>query len=388
MNLKIKRKELLQYILLLMVILPILLRHTYFTSYRDDSRTTIDNILSIMRYLAMIFSIIQIILYSQYKVKQWFIIVFCVGISCISTILSKDSAVILNTIALIALLDMPKEKLIKELLIISSLVLIITVFFSQIGIFPNIFRDSGTRNRYMLGFKWPTYGATIFYFCVVDYIILKHGKITKLSLLIILLINYILYKFTNTRSVFFEILILITFFFLFEKKIDKLKGLEKKMIIMVPWFAAFLSYIMAYIYDQSIYILNVLNKIFTQRLNYGNIALKKYGISILGQYVQWSQLAREDTLTVDNLCVDSSFLDLLIRKGLLFLIIILIIYSVIIRQLIKKGEKGLVVICLFVIMFCITEPWLINIAINPIPLLLCKGIKDTHQSVKREYKRK
>lgn len=383
----IKKKELFQYMMFAMVILSIVLRHTYFTSYTGDDRNIADNILSLLRYFAMMFGLFQIILYSQFNLKQWSITGLCLVCACVSTYFSKDKAVVMNTIAVIALIDAPKDKLIKELLVISGTVLFITVLFSQIGILPNLFRDAGVRNRYMLGFKWPTYGPAVFFFCVIDYAILKHGKIKKAFIFIILLINYFLWKFTNTNSVFYELLLLMVIFFIFGGKFNRIGLLKSRLMVLVPWFAALLSFVMAYIYDSDIAILSRLNSIFTHRLYYGNVALQKYGISIFGQYVEWSELAKTNALSANNLCVDSSFLDLLIRKGAIFLIIVLSIYSVIIQQLIQKKEYGTIVITMFVIMFCITEPWLINIALNPIPLILYKDSKNNRiQSSKKTIK--
>lgn len=376
MKYMIKKRDFVPYIFYALVILSVLLKNTYFTSYGDEERNLLDIALSISRYIAIMLGLYQIVLCSAFNIKEW-LVIGTIGIVVLSTTyFSGDKNVILFYVTIVSILDREKNTYIRELMIITSIILITTVILSLVGVFPNLYRDIGFRNRYMLGFKWPTYGPAFLFFAVVDYfMILAKQKMPKILLVLVLTINYWFYYQTNTKSVFYELLLLIILVFFFDRAISKSKLLKSKVVIIVPWIAALISYFSAYLYDPFSPFMIALNRVFTNRLSYGNRALSLYGVSLFGQDVDWSALARTGSFATDNLAVDSSFLELMIRKGIVFTFLILVLLSIVMYQQVQKQNQRNVLIICFIIMFCMTEPWLINVAINPLFLLIDLHIK-------------
>ena len=113
-----------------------------------------------------------------------------------------------------------------------------------------------------------------------------------------------------------------------------------------------------------------INAAFSNRPYFGKIALETYGVSLFGQPITW--LTGTDGTKVsgmDYFYVDSSYLHLGLNYGMLFLIIVLLIYSVVLYKAVRQKDYYLISIVTVILVFSVTEPRLMNLAFNPFPLL-------------------
>jgi hypothetical protein len=259
------------------------------------------------------------------------------------------------------------KDIIKITLIIHIFMIIFIILSNYFGIIQDVnvwYRDDGII-RYALGYNYCTLVAQYYFHIILMFIVLKDGKKLKLiETILILIINYIIYIYTDTRAVFFLICILIPLTYIisfFDKPLKN--GIISKLLFKYCFpISALISIIGSINYDKSNIIYLVLNKLFSGRLDLGLKGYEQFGISWFGQKIQWITGAGSyDTYNY----VDSSYLKIALNYGIILLIILCIVFVFIGKFAIENNKKYFCLVLMFLAVHSITDPQLIELRYNP-----------------------
>lgn len=332
----------------------------------------------LIRYIGYVFCCLKIFeeLIEKKKIYLIFLMFAIFGISCIK---STNKTMILYSLTLIAAMNINEKRIMKISLLIQGLVLFFTVSLSQIGILQDyLFVRNEEHYRHALGFMWTTTAPILFFFFMLIFFYLKKDAVKIYIILLLECINGWLYAMTDSRMIF-----MLSSVFLFFMIIQKLNPNRWKWICKFSTIYKFLPEIICgmslltflFFDEQKIFWIQI-NTILSNRLRLGVSAIKEYGFSLFGKNIEWIGFTTK-TPTIETAIgynyVDSSYLQLSLNYGIVFTIVILIIYSVVIYKAVKKRDYYLVSIVIAILVFSITEPRLMNLAFNPFPLLaFCK----------------
>lgn len=253
------------------------------------------------------------------------------------------------------------------------------VFFTYIfNLYPDtyldLFREDGTY-RYLLGYRFPTFLPNYYFHLVLCWFFLRKEKITILELVIILLVNYPIYVFTDTRAVF-GLVILSCAAILFVKysninystlMLGRLYRLFTKYSFII--FATIAIYFQ-YTYDPSLEWMGKLNSMFSGRLALGHWGFELYGIQPFGSLVEFTTML-EANETNKFFYIDSAYVQLLLVYGVIIFILVCIGYTQIGKRIIKHNDKYFGFVLIFLFAHSVTDPQLMSPEFNP--FLLCLG---------------
>ncbi|MGZ7896251.1 hypothetical protein [Haemophilus sp. SZY H54] len=270
------------------------------------------------------------------------------------------------------------SSIVKVFLLASAAGGLFVLFTYLFNLYPestlDLFRSDGTY-RYLLGYRFPTFVPNYFFHIVLCWIFLRKERITLCELLFILLLNYPIYSFTDTRAVFL-LVIAICFSTFFIKYVNVeystfFIGRLYKLLTTYGFilFAGIAIYFQ-YVYDLLIDWMANLNHTLSGRLELGHRGFELYGIKPFGSLVEFVTMLN---VTKENkfFYIDSAYAHLLIVYGVIIFSLVIISYTRIGGRIVLKNEKyfGLVLIFLFV--HSITDPQLMSPEFNP--FLLCLG---------------
>lgn len=336
---------------------------------------------TMMRYLAYAIMLLKIVYDFGVEYKNFGYLVVFAGITGVALITSKNTMLLFYFIVILAARGVSGRMIISTTFAAQGFVLILTVLMSKIGVITDYVTDRHGRTRHFLGFQWATTSALIFLYMVFEYIYLKKGRLTISEFIVLNAINIYLFKMTDSRMAFLIVMASLTFFFIFgrcfarnrvhrynrKKRMGRL-GFFAWASVALPWLIAVGS-----IYLHKIYVkgsgMDKLNKLLSNRLNYGRKAIDKYGISLFGKKMVWIGYGLNDTEKGEYNYVDCSYLRLSIEYGIIFLALILLICSLIIYKANKNGEIYLAWIMIFILLISVTESRLLNFAFNPFLLM-------------------
>lgn len=311
------------------------------------------------------------ILMKSFKKKKLLGIIMIFAILLLSFLGSGNKTMLLYIFLLVAAYDLKGKDVIGVSFATRAAWLLLIVGGSYVGLVEDYIFTPEVRERHGLGFTWTTTSAVLFFFLVLQWVYIRKNKLTYMELALIEGINLILYRTTDSRMVFylgtlFVVVIglakLFGFKWGFTKKV-------KWLFVVAPAFICFIAIAIHAFYDSSNAIWVKLNDFLSNRLQLGKNAFMEYGVSIFGNEIEWVGHSVVETNRVYNY-VDCSYVQLLLEYGVLFLVMVIVIYTVMMYRAVKEERYETLWILFFILGFSITEPRLMNLIFNPFPVLI------------------
>ena len=330
-----------------------------------------------LRYLAYLICCAEICR-TKIKKNKTFILIFIFLIFIISCISSTNKTLLLYLLVLFASINIDKRKIMRLTTRIQGFFLAIVVLLSRIGIMEDhLFGRNSDRIRHGLGFSWTTTGPILYFYFMLGYIYLRKEKFGVGEAILLEIINILFYQLTDTRMAFMLSTLFLIFFSVQNlnrrrwRKLSKLKG----FYLLIPTALCILAFVSAIYFNQNQHTFAAVNKLLSNRLMLGHQAIKQYGFTLFGQPIKWMGYSIKHPMLADSQYnyVDSSYLQLALNYGMLLIAVVVAMYTYGIYKAIRQQDYYLVFIYLFVLVFALTEPRLMNFAFNPFPLMIFSG---------------
>ncbi len=263
---------------------------------------------------------------------------------------------------------------VKGYLIFTTLVLSFTIFLNKISFIPSFVTIDSIRIRNSLGFRYVTFGAVIFFFYILAYVVYRNTNIKYSELFVLELINVIIFSAVRANDPFIlsSLFLLYAFFIKLSKnkinynKLSVIKFIERNIYII----SFLLILVLTFCLPQNLF--QEINGILSGRLslNYQNII--HYGIKFFGQNIHFQTY---DATTINpNLIqynyVDSFYFQNLLLYGWPFLLSFLIIFTILMNKLIHDKDNLLIGAFVIMALQAMFEPQLLWIWYTPFPLII------------------
>lgn len=286
------------------------------------------------------------------------------------------------------------RKIISVYTAIGIPMLLFCIVASQTGLIPDLVFDmsSSLRGfRHSFGFIYPTDFAAHVIYLVLSYSWLRGKKLTWLELAMFAFLGLVINYFCDTRTSF-SCLMLFILFLVREKLFSSpnCRVISKTNMLL---FSATLKFLSAYsvifsslfmiiltvCYSKSA-MLSRIDHIVAGRLSMSNLAIKQYGMKLLGQEITMQGNGySESSLLEKYFFIDCSYIKMLVCYGLVVSILIWIAYTLLGRRAIKANDTYLIWALGIIGLHCAMEHHLAEIAYNPFLLALfsqyCKPIE-------------
>lgn len=243
--------------------------------------------------------------------------------------------------------NMEVNKILRISYIISLVMLVFIILSSYLGIIQNYIYYSALRERQYLGFRYALYPSSILCNIIFLKIYLEKENISWLSLICLLVGNYILFQYTDSRLTFMLGTVLIIFSAIMKKSQKFREILLNRTFIWSFLVLALLSIYATLNYDYLSDWQSDLNEALGGRLSLGNSTLKFYGYGLFGKMLSLSGNGLDEngmlnTSTYDY--VDNLYVLLLLRAGIIFLFIFLVVMTIIMKKIYIQKDSYLYII--------------------------------------------
>ena len=243
-----------------------------------------------------------------------------------------------------------------------TFLMLIVAFFKELKLIESINFHRDFLIRESLGYRFSTYGANYCFHLTIVYIYLRKKSIKLIELIVLYLANYYFYIKTDTKSAFyFSILAILAAILL--KKIVISSTLQRFINRWVLLVSVLTPIFLSYFYTSGNYIFTQLDRFLTNRLRLGNDALNIYGVSFLGQKVEW--IGRVEMGSMQRyLYVDSSYLNIMINYGIVLMMLVFIGFYILTRHDVAKDLYFTLFFCV-ILLHSMFDPQLMILAYNP-----------------------
>lgn len=300
---------------------------------------------------------------------------------------SRNMTMPLYSLIIVAAMGIEDKKIITNTIWIQSILLALIVGLSQLGIIEDYIFDPQGRVRHGLGFDWTTTSAILFLYIVCGILYVKKNEIKIVWIVVLEIINFWFYKMTDSKMSFL-ILTLCLMFWAFQKiiKLDlSFVRMFKHLLILYPFILEILSIVVFSNYNPANPTWIKMNDILSDRLELSKDAIDTYGLTLFGKEIEWIGYTIDrpnKSMAVGYNYVDSSYLQLTLVYGIIFIIVVLSIYAYAIYKSFEAKDYYAVVIYVIILTFSLTEPRLMNFAYNPFALLAFSKIVDKRKTMK------
>ena len=273
----------------------------------------------------------------------------------------------------------PFEKIVKVFLAVCGSILLVAMVCAGAGIIEDYTytRDDGAL-RHALGTGSPTNCGAFLFFQILCWWYLRKEKITYYEAAVVLGISVFVRQFINARTasgciagIAFVMCIQRAFYRRAERQNREfsINSILASVLILSHIFMTGLIIVASALYDGNIPWMLKLNAVFSNRLTLGRKAMDLFEFSWFGQYIR--NFSHAEGLTSGGyFYIDSSYLQIALMYGVLWLAVVLFAFLVIGCRAKRQKDWTMIWILAFMAIHSVIEPRLIQLAYNPFILAL------------------
>lgn len=234
--------------------------------------------------------------------------------------------------------DIDYRKILKVYLIVEIPMTICTMIAGYTGVITNLVYHRGEQVRMSFGFVYPTDFAAGIIFMVTAWVVLRQVRCTwiEIGLMIISVILFEKYCDVRNSEIVMMILIICVVYLKIRNKLAAKKGKEytpslllKILCLVAPYGLAGFMILASRFYRPDIEWMAKLNTLFSTRLSLGKEVFDRYDIQIWGQDIPMRGNGGSTEVVADYFFIDSSYVNILMRLGLVAFILVMLIISII-----------------------------------------------------------
>lgn len=389
---QINKKQMLFYSAYFLYFTATVLQTTMFTQYGILAK-----LFALMRYVSFALAAVKVFfdLQEQWRTENSFskydfwkrfsfkalaVYLILMLLTGVGSIYSGDRSLFFVLVFLIAAKGIGREQVMRYTLFAQVILMIFVMLSSSAGVIPDLlFKRDYTPIRHALGYTYPSVMVTYLFFILLLYFWIKNTPINRKEFFAFAVLDFLIYKLTDSKTGFLMILLLLIILFLVPKyKIlcnmnKKSQAGNRSGVVNVIW----------NIYDYIPVLLTVIlilfcilmptgigrlvNNMLTDRIRLTANAIMQYGIHPFGNKIEW--IGFGGSLDTDSLLesynfVDSSYGYILINYGWILSVLALAGMVWCCRQ-VRKNESH-IRMCLFmmVLIYCFIEPRLLELQVN------------------------
>ncbi|AVK62715.1 hypothetical protein C5Z26_00530 [Lactobacillus sp. CBA3606] len=267
---------------------------------------------------------------------------FC---TLVSYYTSRDVVIIGIGILIFTSQGIKRKKILQEYVVISIVMTSAIFILSQVGIIQDLVFIRGGVERHAFGSIQPTIlSAQLFSLCVAV-ACLKYKTIKYFEIISMVVLATVCYWYLNARNDTVFILLIVITLLLGKWKVKiRFTVLRDLMVFLMPILSLGV-YSLAVNYDASNTIMSRLNDILSSRLQLSNIAIFRYPIKLFGQKTIENGNGGGTQIATNNyFFIDSSYLRLLLRYGVVLFVFVLTLYMITMAILLMKNEYTIFVL--------------------------------------------
>ena len=279
------------------------------------------------------------------------------AIACITTVITGMTGIILSVMAMIAMKDIERERLMRQILKLWASCMAIVFFCVMCGIIPDRVVNRNGKIWHGMGYLTGNLFHASVVILMILYLYYRKVKVTYTELFLLCLANWFVYQYSASRTglivgIFAVVLDIVLKLFRRREGFMKwiMSGLTAGMIMVFLF-----SFLLPFMYNGdwgSNNWVSVLNRMFTGRIQNGKAVFLSDSITLFGNQNGLSAF------------LDNAFMFLLVKYGIVVTLMLCMIYIIAVKSMIqRKNIYGIYVIFLFVL-YGFMEQFFINSFMN------------------------
>lgn len=311
-------------------------------------------------YFAFFILFISLLLFKErFDFQNWKWIVFLlIGMIGFATNAFSTLSLFVSMALIMFSTNLSKKKAVISLIAPRIILFFIVISLSLLGVLPNhvIYREASDylliSYRYSLGFSHPNALFWFIFPAYAGYVYLKDANFKTLELIIHVVFFGTLFYFTDCRTGFYVVLVLIFLIAIkkwFPKKAESILNMKIWRFSYVV--SAIVSIIIPVLISRGFNcsLFDELNQITSQRISLSVVAVKTFGLSLFGKGINYG-----------DFLIDNSYIYMAQSFGFIFLVSFLLMTYFLIKKSQNENNYALIIVLLSFALYFLFEKVFVN----------------------------
>ncbi|WP_434520405.1 hypothetical protein ACLHK8_03520 [Pediococcus sp. M21F004] len=357
----------------------------FYIFYASNFQSLFDNAETIYRfsYYIIVLAMCILFIFSKMQMKNWVLSIFFVFVGFVSYRNANDNVILLTIFMIIGAQNIDFERFIKLDFFLRIFIFLLVSVSEKIGIIGStvLYRSDGfVRDGF--GFLQPNTAGALLLSIFLEYFVIRYKKINVFDYALGVGIMMFTLETTNSRSSVLGMFLGLILMLAFKGKTNfllrsRVVGFFIKLLFPI---LALLSYFAVRFYNPMSRLWNILDQLFSGRLNLISYFVKNYPVKLLGQYIQL-----QDPMNLRNtyfLVMDNGYISMLLKYGVVILFVFCYFYISYSRNLLNAANFAYLIPVIIMSFVGLMENTLYSPAYNFTLILLISiaGIKSVESS--------
>lgn len=318
--------------------------------------------------------------YSQFNLKKegrFFIGVLFMLLSVLIAFVSKNTVIVDTCFLIFSARNQDLRAVVKWFIGLQLVVMGACILGSLTGVLPErVSFRSGNVFRYSLGYSWTSFPAQSFYYISLMIFFVKGMTFRWWDILFVVAGSVFWYQVTDTKNPIALILLFIVLSMIVRKWQPFFTGKLMTILFTIATPAiTTLMLVLSIFYNAKVKWFVSLNHLLSNRLALGHKGIDSFGFTAFGQKIEFVDNVNKNlskNRKLDYNFIDSSFLNILVTKGLLFYVVIVASLTILVYKFMKSSYVIGGLVFLFVVVHSLFDPQLLDLWFSPFPLFIGK----------------
>lgn len=347
-----------------------------YVSLLDESLLDLGKFMQLVRWGTLLFLLYALFVAFVRDKRSFKTIILCALVIMFFTaasIATKRQYVMIYALFIMLCAGAEKEDIFRTSFLCVGAAVVTIFLLCRIGVITDyIYYGTGSdaqRNAHCYGFTYYSKMPFILFYCLLVYLCLRREKMNLIEYAGILLLNWFIYRQTTLRLTYYLTIFVVAAALLL--RWWRRLNLNRKPVLFLAGigFSAgtLVTYFIMRLYDSSNAFWNRLPGTIYSRIRLMSEGYHIYGVRLLGSYIKMagnSALGNPETYFY----IDSGFAYSLLGYGLIFTVVVVILYTVLFRYSCYVNDKYLFIYIVAVLIFTMINNTWVTLNYNPVLL--------------------
>ncbi len=289
-----------------------------------------------LRYFAYLLLIWKLIDDGCYEPRQLLKYGAGILVSLISYRFTGEKLLVFTVLFLMAITNVYFSDVLKVSLWTNGICVFSIIAACKVQLIPE--RFEAVRQRRSLGFIFSSIGSNFWLYFVLIYIAYRKEKLTAVEGVVLEGITYYFLVMTNTKSAFAiaTAALLMAYLLKLWRGRQRGKRLFAFLIRHITFIGTISFCLLAFLWDKVQFVTTTMDCLLSNRIRLTYEAIQTYGLRLFGQPIEWvGGILGYSTEGKTYNYVDSSYMQIMLSYGIVIILILIIAYSLIGREIVK-----------------------------------------------------
>lgn len=319
------------------------------------------------------------ILRESFNVKHLIVSLLLVATFTFTTFTTGRKNLFLYCFIILCAESVDFKKIVKVSVAATFSAVAVVILSSYAGILRDYTYNHSGSIAHSLGFTYYSAYPYIIFFNMIGYMYVRKKKLTWAEIIFFWLLNSYIYKVSTLRLSYYLALFVIGLYIVLIKfDFGNINSRLFRYISLIAYpFTFIFTIVCALKYNPESAIWVKLNEALSSRISLSHTAFARYNVTLFGQHIENNNMVNQRIVYMNYFYIDSGFVYAILGYGLVFTVLVLIMYSLLFNHVCRKNDKMLFIWLFVLMIFTIINNVWINITYNPILLLFIKAFKET-----------